>query len=53
MGTLCDRLMVLPLSWLVGACEQQLSLLTKEWPNGIPLTEAAAARAIELNLDVD
>ena len=43
---------VLPLSRLKGACEKELAIVRKEWPNGIPLTKAAANRAAELGLDL-
>lgn len=44
---------VLALSRLKGACKTQLSKIKAEWPDGIPLTEEAAARAVEMGLDID
>lgn len=41
------------LSQLVGACKDQFDIVRAEWPNGIPLTEEALRRAIQLRLDVD
>lgn len=38
---------------LAGACQEQLALVRKEWPDGIPLTEASALRAVEVGLDLD
>ena len=42
----------IPLSLLSGACAEQLSLVQREWPGGIPVTEAAASRAVALGLDL-
>ena len=43
----------LSLDRLEGVCESQLSAVTAEWPDGIPLTKAAARRCAELGLDLD
>ncbi len=43
---------IIPLSDLDGACQDQLAIVQKEWPNGIPLTEKTAIRIAELNLDI-
>ena len=45
---------VLTLSRLysAGACLEQMELVEKEWPDGIPLTKASAKRTIELHLDL-
>jgi len=45
--------MMIPLDRLMGACKDQLDIVLKEWPDGIPLTEEAAERALELKLDID
>ena len=44
---------VIQLSELTGACEDQIAIVLAEWPNGIPLTAAAAVRARELGLDLE
>lgn len=44
---------VLPLSRLSGACADQMEIIRREWPNGIPLTHAAADRAVALEFDFD
>jgi hypothetical protein len=38
---------------LESVCPRQAEIVRSEWPNGIPLTEAAATRAAELHLDVE
>jgi len=34
------------------ACLDQVAIFAKEWPNGIEITEASTARAIQLGLDI-
>ena len=36
-----------------GACADQVATVEREWPQGTPLTVAAALRAQELRLDVE
>ena len=36
-----------------GACKEQMDLVRREWPNGIPLSAEIIDRVIELRLDVD
>ena len=43
----------LPLVALRKACKEQRAIAQKEWPDGIPLTEATAAKVVELDLDMD
>jgi len=35
------------------ACEDQVILFEKEWPDGVEVTVEAILRAIELGLDID
>ena len=44
---------LIPLSRLAGACKDQLAIVTREWPNGIPVTQASMDRAVALKLDID
>jgi hypothetical protein len=44
---------LIPLSVLRDACAKQLGLVKAEWPGGIPLTQEAVKRAVELELDID
>ena len=44
---------LIPLSRLAGACKDQLAIVTREWPNGIPVTQASLDRAVALKLDID
>ncbi len=44
---------VIPLSAFNGACQKQLAIVQREWPDGVPLIQAAAERAAELHLNID
>ena len=44
---------ILKLEGLNGACQKQMHIVKQHWPNGIPLTAAAAKKVAELHLDVD
>ena len=44
---------IIPLEKLSRACRSQLDKVTHEWPDGIPLNEQTAERAVELKLDID
>ena len=35
------------------ACENQVAIFEKEWPDGVEITVEAILRAIELGLDID
>jgi hypothetical protein len=35
------------------ACQEQLSLVESEWPQGIPLTQETAERFLKLELDIE
>lgn len=43
----------IPLNFLDRICETYAKIIQQEWPSGIPLTEEAAARAVELRLEFD
>ena len=44
--------MILPLSQLKGACEKQVAIVRKLYPDGIPLTLAAARKLITAGVDI-
>src|SRR6266850_944248 len=44
---------LIPLSALQGACFTQLAIVTKLWPNGIPITMDIVPQVIRLGLDLD
>lgn len=44
---------VIPLSKLRRACKAQREIVCREWPDGIPVTEDSALRAVARRLDID
>ncbi|GMV07384.1 MAG: hypothetical protein AMXMBFR53_36590 [Gemmatimonadota bacterium] len=37
----------------LGACEEQVAIVAKEWPIGAPITVPTIRKALRLGLDVD